>query len=216
MSATLTLDPSPVAAIASFRRLPSRLPRDGWKVPVAIAVGLHVVLLVAGYFSSHDTLLDLIAKGETEAVAPVDPQPVQEVDLVDLTPPPPPELNPDFVTPQDTVKEPTPPAPKPRPQVNAPPAPKQIQFAASNVVIGDKNFPKPPYPYEAKVKRFQGTVVISLSIVDGNIVSEDVTNSSGYGILDEAATNFIRQAWHFPPSMTRNFSLPVQFQLAGG
>ena len=215
MSATLALEhPSTVIAHVPGLRLPSRLPRDGWKAPLTIAIGLHIALLLVGYLSRHDTLLDLIAKGESPAVLPVDPQPVQEVEIVDLTPPPPPEANPDFVTPQK-VEVPQP-KPKPQPPVVAASTAKAIQFAPSTVVIGDKNFPKPQYPYEAKLRHYQGTVTISLNIVDGQILSADVAGSSGYAILDTAASSWIRQRWHFPPDTTRNFSLPVQFQLTSG
>ncbi len=199
-----------------FPLLPSRADKREWLLPFWIAVGLHVVLLLVGYLRPHDTLLDLIAKGEVEAVAPVDQQPQQEVYLVDNNPPPPPEANPEFVKPQEVVKVPPPPVLKPLspPQVQPKPVEQAVKFAPVSVVIGDRNFPKPPYPYEAKLKHFQGTVEVALNVVAGQIVSAEVASSSGYGVLDSTAVNWIRQRWHFPTEITRNLSQPIAFHLA--
>ncbi len=231
-------------------------PRTDWRLPIGAAVGLHLGLLAVGSLNRHDTLLDLIAKGEIEAVVPADPQPapVQEVELVDLTPPPPPEQNPEFIVPQevpppdplddlsdseetDSLPTPVPPpplavaAPAPVPPAPTPAlaavsdaasataavAPSDEEaFAPSGVKIGNRDFPKPPYPYEAKLRRYQGVVVVSLNIVGGVIVDAGVENSSGYGILDRSAVSWIRRTWHFPSEVTRTLTQPINFELADG
>ena len=218
-TAILTNPPLPSAIPAPWEkagRLPSSLPRDGWAAPLLIALGLHFALVAGGLLSRHDTLLDLIAQGEVQAVAPVDQKPLEQEVELDFTPPPPPEPNPDFIKPEEVrpklVQE-EPPKPKPV-EAPKPQAAPQMNFAPSGVVIGDKNFPKPPYPYDAKAKRFQGTVLVTLDIVDGIIVSAEVASSSGYGILDSSAAQWIRQKWHFPPGTTRVLTQPVKFELA--
>lgn len=196
-------------------RLPSSLPRDGWIVPLAVALGLHAILLTLGFLNRHDTLLDLIAKGEVEAAAPAPPQMLEQEVILDDTPPPPPVNDPDFVKPEEArprVAE----APKPLPKVETPPKPAPAaSYAAANFVVGDKDFPQPPYPYDAKLRHYQGTVVVALNVVGGQIVGAEVASSSGYAILDTSTVQWVRQKWHFPADVTRNLTLPVKFQLVG-
>jgi len=186
-----------------------------WRWPVLIALGLQLLLLGLGYLNQHDSLLDLIAKGETEAQLPQQPQPMEQEVLLDPTPPPPPVANPDFVAPQEvTPPKPTPPPPKPQPVVQS--ADKTVSMAPATFHVGDKNCPTPPYPYEAKVNHDQGTVMLSLSVVDGRIVDAQVVGSSGHELLDTSTLQWVRAKWNFPPDITRTLNLPVKFQLAGG
>ncbi len=228
-------------------------PRTDWRLPLGIALLLHLAVLAAGLLSRHDALLDLINAGEVEAVAPTDPatDTTSEVTLVDLTPPPPPEPNPEFVVPQEdatpaapipppapdetpTPVNPAPPQPDtPTPVAETPPpvaapvlpvpdpaptastpTPAAEEAAPSGIVIGEHDFPKPPYPYDAKRKHYQGTVIVSLNIVDGEIVDAEIASSSGYGILDAAAKNWICKKWHFPAEVTRSLTQPICFELA--
>lgn len=191
-------------------------------IPVIGTLVLHLALIGAGYWSAHDTLLELIAEGEVVAVAPVEPVvQEQEVELVEeFTPPPPPEPDPEFVKPEE-VAPPVPVPPKPKPKLEtpkAPPtnAPREMAFAPSGVVVGNKDFPKPPYPYDAKLKRFQGVVIVSINVVGGQIVSAQVAKSSGYGVLDSTATSWIQKRWKFPANVTRNLSQPINFSLSEG
>ncbi len=220
---TLTL-PLPVASAKSvpapaplFHRpvlLVGVLPKSSLKRPLAIALALHVVLIGVGFLSRHDTLLDLINKGEVEAVAPstFTAQPPLEIDLV---PPPPDVANPEFVIPKEVPKVVEVAKPEPKP-VTPVPQQQAPAFAAQKVVVGDKDFPKPPYPYVAKLKHQEGTVSLSLNVSDGQIVDVQVSSSSGYAILDSTAAQWIRQRWHFPATVTKNFTLPIAFQLADG
>ncbi len=215
-SLLLAAEPSPLGAVSAKRieRLPSSLPGDSLLYPLAIAFALHLVLIGLGFLNRHDTLLSLIAKGEVEAVAPTISQPQEEEVTLDDTPPPPPEANPDFIKPED-VRPKVVETPKPKPKVETPAPAPAASYAATNFVIGDKNFPQPPYPYEAKVRRYQGTVVVAIDVAAGQIVNADIASSSGYGILDASTLQWIRQRWHFPTDVTRNLTLPVKFQLLG-
>ena len=214
----ITVGSAPVAS-AAFPRpvlLVGVLPKSGLKRPLAIAVALHIVLIGIGFLSRHDTLLDLINQGEIEAVAPSNAVPQPPIEIIDLVPPPPPVANPEFVIPKEVpkvVEVPKPEEPKPKPVA----APQQAPaFAAQSLVVGDKNFPKPPYPSVAKLKHYEGTVTLQLSVSEGQIVDVQVSQSSGYAILDATAATWIRQRWHFPATVTRSLTQPIAFQLADG
>jgi len=224
------------------------------RAAVAAAVGAHLLLIGVGFWSRHDTLLDLIRQGETVAVTKADPVSETTVEWVflDEVAPPPPTPDPTFVVPreevppppdelasqsqpeppveektvavQQTPPQPPPPVAPPEPVSSASVAPPDAAsapvsppaFAAQEVAIGNKDFPKPSYPYEAKRKRYEGTVLLALTVVEGRIVDVQVSGSSGYAILDTKAAQFIRQRWHFAPEVTRTLSQPITFQLADG
>jgi protein TonB len=188
-------------------------------IPLVGTLVLHAAFIGLGYWSVHDTLMEMITEGEVVAVAPVEPVvQEQEIELVDFTPPPPPEPEPEFIKPEEVVPPPpVPPKPKPKPEtpkVEPVNAPREMAFAPSGVVVGNKNFPKPPYPYDAKLRRFQGVVIVSINVIGGKVVSAEVAKSSGYGVLDSSATSWIRQRWKFPENVTRTLSQPINFSLA--
>ncbi|SDT85806.1 TonB family C-terminal domain-containing protein [Verrucomicrobium sp. GAS474] len=205
---------APVPPVPRPALLVGVLPQSGLKKPLLIAVSLHVVLIGLGFLSRHDTLLDLINKGEVESVAASDPVSQPPIEIVDLVPPPPSVDNPEFVVPKEVrIELPKPeekPQPKPTPVAAAP------AYAFQKPVVGDPNFPKPPYPYAAKAKHQQGTVTLALSVAEGQVVDVQVSESSGYVVLDSSAVAWIRQKWRFPATMTRNFTQPISFQLANG
>jgi len=202
---------------AEARALRLSFHEDGphWKWPVLIALGIQLTLLGLGYLNQHDSLLDLIAKGETEQQLPQDPPALEQEVLLDPTPPPPPEPNPDFITPQD-ITPPKPPPPQAVPKPPVPVAAQAVSMAAQAFHVGDKSCPTPPYPYDAKVNHEQGTVMLSLSVVDGRIVDAQISSSSGHELLDTSTLQWVRAKWNFPPDITRTLNLPVKFQLAGG
>ncbi|WP_157894992.1 energy transducer TonB [Verrucomicrobium sp. GAS474] len=222
---------------------------------VGAAVVLHLLLIGLGFASRQDTLLDLIDRGQREAViggsqAEV---PVTTVELLAFAEEPPAPLDtPAFVVPREAVE---PPLPKPEAAVEEesseelreeavavvakqePPAPEPSSamataaasemvsspvaipapiFAQQEVVIGNKDFPKPPYPYAAKRNRYEGTVTLNLSVADGRIVEVEVARSSGHAILDSSAAAWIRQRWRFAPGISRTLSQAVTFQLSDG
>jgi len=192
---------------------------DSWKVALALSVVLYAGVLAAGFASKSDSLLDMIRDGATLAVDRVEPeiQPL-EIELAEPPPPPPPEAPPEFIKPEEVPKVVEIPKPKPvpvvipQPKPTPAPAPK-IQYAASPIVMGNRNFPRPLYPMEAKIRRFEGTVVIGIEVVEGKISSVYVVSSSGFAILDSSTTSFIRKNWKFPEGTTRNVTVPVQFSL---
>jgi protein TonB len=78
---------------------------------------------------------------------------------------------------------------------------------------GDPNLPKPLYPMQAKLRRQQGTVLLSIVLAAGRVASVSVAQSSGYGILDSSARKWAAEKWTFPPQYSGNFEVPVAFQL---
>ncbi|WP_342750721.1 TonB family protein [Termitidicoccus mucosus] len=84
----------------------------------------------------------------------------------------------------------------------------------SAVVIDNKNFTRPPYPYEARRNGYTGAVIIAIRVENGRIVSTEIRQSSGYVILDEAAAKWVRRQWKFPREVTRLVVQPFEFRLA--
>lgn len=82
------------------------------------------------------------------------------------------------------------------------------------------NFNKPPdYPREARRKGWEGRVVLSVLISrEGRVVSLNVIESSGHGILDQASLIAVRQ-WLFEPAqlfgnpIEKRLEVPVRFRL---
>ncbi len=149
----------------------------------------------------------------------------------------PPEPAPPSAEPSDFVKPEAAPPPAhavaqaapavaPAPDVASSPAPNKPPTVApsishsseaipgDSVAIGSKEFPKPPYPYDARVKRIQGTVLVSIDVVDGAVAKVAVMESCGYSTLDVAATSWIKNRWRFPQQITQSFHQPVKFELA--
>jgi TonB family protein len=72
----------------------------------------------------------------------------------------------------------------------------------------------PPYPPGAIERRYQGTVVLSIRVLDGAIQEVSVASSSGYVLLDTSAIRWIRSRWRFPPQISRTFNQKIRFELA--
>ncbi len=80
--------------------------------------------------------------------------------------------------------------------------------------------PKPAYPAEARQRRQQGLVVLTVFITgEGRPQRVDVTQSSGHVLLDEAALGAVRQ-WQFTPARIGNLPIasqvevPIRFKLS--
>jgi len=70
------------------------------------------------------------------------------------------------------------------------------------------NNPKPGYPATAKRMGMEGTVMLLVLVSrDGNALKIEITQSSGYEILDKSATDAVRN-WSFIPA--RKGDLPVE------
>jgi TonB family protein len=84
---------------------------------------------------------------------------------------------------------------------------------SGNITLGSRDFPNPPYPPAAVQRRFQGTVVVNISVKDGAILHVTVATSSGYTRLDIHAFRWIKARWVFPKQLTRNFNQRINFKL---
>lgn len=61
--------------------------------------------------------------------------------------------------------------------------------------------PRPPYPREARLSGWEGTVVLQLLIdVDGYVTQVTVATSSGHALLDQSAVTTARK-WRFAPAI---------------
>ncbi len=73
----------------------------------------------------------------------------------------------------------------------------QINSVGSTGASGDR--PQPAYPKIALEEAEQGVVTLTLGgDAAGNVISVDVKESSGFGILDRNAVDFIKRHWHLP------------------
>ncbi|MCS6922280.1 MAG: energy transducer TonB [Elioraea sp.] len=77
----------------------------------------------------------------------------------------------------------------------------------------------PTYPWEARRNRWQGTVLLAVTVSpEGRPVAIDIVRSSGYGVLDEAAVEAVRQ-WRFVPARRNGVAVedrvavPITFRL---
>ncbi|MBP9853967.1 MAG: energy transducer TonB [Candidatus Omnitrophica bacterium] len=79
--------------------------------------------------------------------------------------------------------------------------------------------PAPPYPWEAKKKGWEGTVLIE-ALIDkhGKTISVNIKKSSGYSILDETASKTVKK-WTFQPARLGDLAVqssahvPIKFRL---
>ncbi len=79
--------------------------------------------------------------------------------------------------------------------------------------------PHPKYPYLAKKRRWQGQVLLLISLDEqGNIINIKIEQSSGFTLLDKTAIKTIRQ-WQFEPAYAQNKAIrsqlrvPIKYQL---
>ena len=79
--------------------------------------------------------------------------------------------------------------------------------------------PRPQYPVAAIRRRIEGRVVLRVAIAtDGQVSNVEVVDSSGFGILDNAATNALWR-WRFNPAtrggqfVESTVLVPVRFRL---
>lgn len=74
--------------------------------------------------------------------------------------------------------------------------------------------PRPPYPYEARVRKEMGSGIAILTIdpATGNVTSVVMAVSTGNKILDEAAVSTFSQ-WRFRPGTVSKVRIPITFVL---
>lgn len=163
---------------------------------------------------------------EEAAARPIKEAPAQA--MADATEPAPPEQAPP--KPAETAAPPALKQPPPQPA-----APRQQQApvfdlagteSESNAtVLGDRILPampddrfrnRPPvYPAEAEMLGQHGSVVVVIHVGANGLASgADIVESSGVGVLDQAAVTAVRK-WHFRPAMkdgrTIPFDMPFRF-----
>jgi len=96
-----------------------------------------------------------------------------------------------------------------------PPAPLQtVPSNLSNTGTGGER-PQPPYPRIALEQAEQGTVTVLMTGDGaGNIVSVQLKQSSGSGILDRATLDFIKRHWTLPVAATNQlFETSITYKL---
>jgi periplasmic protein TonB len=81
--------------------------------------------------------------------------------------------------------------------------------------------PKPVYPLLARRMGAQGVVLLRVRVQqDGSVAAVELVRSSGFALLDEAATRTVRDSWRFIPARLDGVAveswveIPIQFVLA--
>ena len=163
---------------------------------------------------------------------PTPPLPPPPVPVADLPPPPPapvemplpsaPPLPAPPAIPEPVATTPTPVVPRPEhhktPKPIAHSVPKVArQEAPPPVDAGEPEYlfnPKPEYPFIARQRRQEGTVLLLVTLDGaGNPVSVSVEQSSGVGVLDQAAMKKVATQWRFKPGHGSVVHVPVAFHL---
>ncbi|HEY4940595.1 MAG TPA: TonB family protein [Rhizomicrobium sp.] len=134
-----------------------------------------------------------------------------------LVPPPPTLVKPTEVIPQVVV---VPPVidiartdPPPIATIVAPPnTPPPVDSGASGLAGTHST---PPYPVEARAQSHQGTVLLQLAIsAQGDVMSANVVQSSGFPELDSAAVTWVVAHWKYKPALQGGVPMPSQTQAA--
>ncbi len=79
--------------------------------------------------------------------------------------------------------------------------------------------PAPVYPEKARLRGWEGLVVLTVSVdAGGNVTQVQIENSSGHEVLDQAAVKAV-QSWRFKPAGVGSVTfssivrIPVRFKL---
>lgn len=101
-------------------------------------------------------------------------------------------------------------APPPNPQ--RPSNSQPVRFVRNTTDGG--YYPQPSYPRLALEQRMQGTAVLYLRVeATGAVTSVEINKSSGYGVLDRHAQDWVQNKWRFPPGNHPLYSWECTFQL---
>lgn len=172
--------------------------------------------------------LDTVEEEEVE----IPPLPVIETPL---TPPEMAEITPQqpLIEPPPRVQEsPPPPKPKPKPEPKPKARPRPVATKAKPSAKpgagapdgsgaptlfsggGQGRFPSPAYPSSARSSRMQGSVRLLVVVEPSGMPSSiSVSSSSGFQLLDEAASDHISRRWRWPAGDVRHYLVPVRFVL---
>jgi protein TonB len=79
---------------------------------------------------------------------------------------------------------------------------------------GEGRQPAPEYPYLARRRGQEGTVLVRFTVgTDGRVLSASAAQPSPWPLLDEAALAAVRGRWRFPAGPVRLYEVPIQFVL---
>jgi protein TonB len=175
---------------------------------------------VSEVFVPAEIISEFDEPAATKTVQPAPPPPVKKT-------PPPPEPQPALPEPV-AVNEPTPapnapvvvatppPATEPAPAA-APTSSLRVEMPSSNAQYLQN--PKPSYPAISKRLGEQGKVMVRVLIgVDGKALRAEISQSSGYERLDQAALNTVL-SWRYVPGKrggvpeAMSFDVPINFIL---
>jgi protein TonB len=111
-------------------------------------------------------------------------------------PPRPRHLRPPPVQPPPAVQTPLPPTPSPPPAPAAPPQPSagEIDLFQAEMAAAVQRAATADYPDAAQMAHENGDVSIAFVFEDGAVSDVEVTGSSGFPMLDEAAMQAVRDA----------------------
>jgi periplasmic protein TonB len=99
--------------------------------------------------------------------------------------------------------------------VSAPaPQPQATKFNPTAEGTTGGYYPKPDYPKFALKNKYQGAVTIDIKVEpSGQITSVTLQKASGYGLLDEAALEVVKERWRFPPGGKRWYYWNFEFKM---
>jgi len=179
----------------------------------ACAAGIHIGAVV-------------VAQGKSNKSAAEDFKPAGvDIDIVDKdreeTPPeeaampPPPEQVPADLE-AFTEENRTPPPVRPRKKTRVASFVRGTAAPLGRVRALVTYAPRPVYPYEARRQRITGSgiALLTVALVDGNVVDARMVQSCGSVILDNATLDAF-QRWHFKPGSVERVQVPITYTLTG-
>jgi protein TonB len=179
---------------------PAASPRRFISIGAVAALHLLVIYALASGLAAQlvDKIPDDIKADIVKEKPPEQPKtpPPPPPDLVKPPPPfiPPPDIVIANDAPTNTITNVT--------NVVAPPAPPKPAAVAATLAAGrGNNCAAKYYPAIAVRLNHEGNTVITVHIgADGSVTSADVSSSSGFSDLDQAAVQCVTSAWHFTPA----------------
>lgn len=182
-------------------------------VVVALVMLLHGSLGLAWVMRAEQPAMQVnamsvsISLQQTEMISPllIKPRPI---------------IEPELPTPEKVIEEAAEAAPQPT-SVIPPPvmAPAAIVNTEPDYKAAYLNNTRPVYPLVARRMGYHGSVSLNVEVLaDGNVGQVLLHASSGYAVLDNAASQAVK-GWHFSPArqagraITKWFIVPINFAL---
>ena len=90
---------------------------------------------------------------------------------------------------------------------------KPIRVPHESATTSATYAPLPRYPYEARLRRLEPTMLVELRVASNGSVSRlNVVQSTGFAWLDRSTADALRQ-WRFKPGMAERLRILVTFSL---